>query len=150
MTNAAEARVWTALGEVHDPEIPTISLVDLGIVHHVEVTADRVMVELLPTFTGCPALDVMRNDVARKLADLAPAVDVRFTTAVPWTSDRITATGRDGLRRAGLAPPGDGSPTCPYCDSRETAVENLFGPTLCRSIWYCRACRQPFERFKSI
>jgi ring-1,2-phenylacetyl-CoA epoxidase subunit PaaD len=146
----AEAAVWDALREVHDPEIPTISLVDLGIVHEVEVMPDRIRVELLPTFTGCPALEVMRGEVARRLDGMAPVVEVGFTTAVPWTSDRITGAGRVALGLAGLAPPGEGSPACPYCGSLDTTMDNAFGPTLCRSIWYCAGCRQPFERVKAV
>lgn len=144
------AAVWDALREVHDPEIPTISLVDLGIVRRVEVTEDRVRIELLPTFTGCPALEVMRADVEDRLSGMAPSVEVAFTMAVPWTTERISEAGRIALGRAGLAPPGVAAPACPYCGSTETVLENAFGPTLCRSIWYCTACRQPFEQFKAI
>jgi len=151
-----EHAVWDALTEVRDPEIPTVSLVDLGIVHRVEVTADRISVELLPTFTGCPALDVIRTDVEERLSRLGVAVDVTFTNAAPWTSDRITSAGRAQLQSAGFAPPDPdvlqvgGRVACPYCGSRRTMMENAFGPTLCRSIWYCTACRQPFEQFKAI
>ena len=146
----AETMVWDALRTVHDPEIPTVSLVDLGIVHRVEIGPDRVRVELLPTFVGCPALEMIRSAVVERLSSVAATVDVAFTTAALWTSDRITETGQEGLRRAGLAPPGTQRPACPYCGSTETAMENAFGPTLCRSIWYCSACRQPFEQFKSV
>jgi ring-1,2-phenylacetyl-CoA epoxidase subunit PaaD len=146
----SEAAVWAALREIPDPEIPTISLVDLGIVHRVDVGPDQVRVELLPTFTGCPALEMMRAGVEQRLSSLAPEVDVRFTSTIPWTSDRITAIGRAALGRAGLAPPGTDRPACPYCGSAETSIENAFGPTLCRSIWYCSSCRQPFERFRSV
>ena len=145
--------VWAALAEIPDPEIPSISVVDLGIVHRVEVTDDRISVQLLPTFTGCPALEAIRAAVEERLAGLSPAVDVSFTFAVPWTSERITADGRRSLAGAGFAPPlhelGAAVP-CPYCGSRRTVLENAFGPTLCRSILYCTACRQPFEQFKSI
>jgi ring-1,2-phenylacetyl-CoA epoxidase subunit PaaD len=146
----AEAAIWDALRDVHDPEIPTISLVDLGIVHAVKVNPERIAVELLPTFTGCPALEVMRASVEERLVGMAPHVEVSFTTAVPWTTERISPAGLEDLRQAGLAPPGRAKPTCPYCGSDDTAMENAFGPTLCRSIWYCAACRQPFERFKAV
>jgi ring-1,2-phenylacetyl-CoA epoxidase subunit PaaD len=146
----SEAAVWDALRDVRDPEIPTISLVDLGIVHRVDANVDHIRVELLPTFTGCPALEIMRADVEARLSDLAPSVDVSFTNAIPWTTDRISSAGRIALGRAGLAPPGAGAPACPYCGSSDTTIDNAFGPTLCRSIWYCRGCRQPFERFKVI
>jgi len=151
-----ESTVLEMLRDVHDPEIPTVSLVELGIVHRVEVGPDRIAVELLPTFTGCPALEVMRADVEARLSGLAQTVDVRFTTAVPWTSDRISGIGRAQLRSAGFAPPDPevfevgATVACPYCGSGRTRMENAFGPTLCRSIWYCTACRQPFEQFKSV
>jgi ring-1,2-phenylacetyl-CoA epoxidase subunit PaaD len=87
----SEAAVWEALAEVPDPEIPVVSVVDLGLVHAVELDAGRLRVELLPTFVGCPALDLIRDAVAERLAGMAPVVEVEMTFAVPWTSDRITA-----------------------------------------------------------
>jgi ring-1,2-phenylacetyl-CoA epoxidase subunit PaaD len=174
---AAEA-VWAALAEVPDPEIPALSLVDLGVVNRVELDpdADAVRVELLPTFVGCPAIEQMRAAAAERLAGLAGRVEVEVTMAEPWTSDRITPKGRRKLRDSGFAPPsrgasrpaplietiavrpGIGRPgggdaeavACPWCGSTETDLENPFGPTLCRAIHWCRACRQPFERFKRV
>jgi ring-1,2-phenylacetyl-CoA epoxidase subunit PaaD len=156
-----ERAVWAALAEVPDPEIPAVSVVDLGIVHRVDVEPDSIRVEILPTFVGCPAVEMMRTAIADRLAGLAPCIDVDVTYAVPWTSDRITPEGRRRLAASGSAPPlpsGDpASPisldraaTCPYCGSRRTVMENAFGPTLCRSIYYCTDCRQPFEQFKTV
>jgi ring-1,2-phenylacetyl-CoA epoxidase subunit PaaD len=158
-----EAAVWRALAEVKDPEIPTVSVVDLGMVRRVEVDEGRIRVELLPTFVGCPALDLIRRAVAERLESLAPLVEVEATFAEPWTSDRITPEGRRKLRSSGFAPPaaaGDQAllatitmrpaATCPYCGSTDTAMENPFGPTLCRAIFYCNGCRQPFEQFKTV
>jgi ring-1,2-phenylacetyl-CoA epoxidase subunit PaaD len=158
--------VWEALAEVPDPEIPVVSVVDLGLVHTVELDGERLRVELLPTFVGCPALEVIRASVAERLAGLAPRVEVEMTFAVPWTSDRITADGRRKLRESGFAPPGPAaaggarplfatigvrpSAACPWCGSADTALENLFGPTLCRSVFWCNRCRQPFEQFKAV
>lgn len=157
--------VLDALAEVKDPEIPAVSVVELGMVHRVEVGEGRVRVELLPTFVGCPALDLIRRAVAERLASLAPAVEVETTFAEPWTSDRITPEGRRKLRESGFAPPartgGADQPlllsigmrpraTCPYCGSADTSMENPFGPTLCRAIFYCNTCRQPFEQFKAV
>ena len=153
--------VWEALAEVPDPEIPVLSVVDLGLVHAVELDGERLRVELLPTFVGCPALEVIRASVAERLAGMAPRVEVEMTFAVPWTSDRITADGRRKLRESGFAPPGGPRPlfatipvrpsaTCPWCGSADTTLENLFGPTLCRSVFWCTACRQPFEQFKAV
>jgi ring-1,2-phenylacetyl-CoA epoxidase subunit PaaD len=158
--------VWEALAEVPDPEIPVVSVVDLGLVHTVEFDGERLRVELLPTFVGCPAVELIRRSVADRLAGLAPRVEVEMTFAVPWTSDRITPDGRRKLRQSGFAPPGpagagDARPlfatiamrptaTCPWCGSADTALENLFGPTLCRTMFWCNRCRQPFEQFKAV
>lgn len=157
----AEA-VWAALAEVADPEIPVVSVVDLGIVRRVEAGPELIRVELLPTFVGCPAVEQMRRAVEERLAGMAGRVEVELTFAEPWTSDRITDGGRRKLRATGFAPPapaGEAGPApialvppveCPYCGSRRTVLENAFGPTLCRSIHHCTACRQPFEAFKPV
>jgi ring-1,2-phenylacetyl-CoA epoxidase subunit PaaD len=156
-----EQAVWAALAEVPDPEIPAVSVVDLGIVHRVNVEPDAIRVEILPTFVGCPAVEMMRSAIVDRLAGLAPRIEVDVTFAVPWTSDRITPEGRQRLAASGFAPPtaaaGSDAPiqlglavTCPYCGSRRTVMENAFGPTLCRSIYYCTDCRQPFEQFKAV
>jgi len=144
-----ESAVWAALQDVHDPEIPTISVVDLGVVGSVEAEPGRVRVELLPTFVGCPALEVMRSAVEQRLGEFADDVEVSISFARPWTTDRITAVGREQLRQSGFAPPSE-AVACPFCDSAATALENAFGPTQCRAIYYCRTCRQPFEAFKLI
>lgn len=136
---------------VHDPEIPTVSIVDLGLVHDVRVAGGRVAVELLPTFVACPALEVIRTSVVDALVELGAPVDVSFTYAVPWGTERLTDDGRSGLRRAGIAPPSEpGAVRCPYCDAGDVAMDSAFGPALCRSLFYCRGCRQPFEAFKPI
>jgi ring-1,2-phenylacetyl-CoA epoxidase subunit PaaD len=167
-----ETEVWAALAEVPDPEIPVTSVVDLGLVHRVELGPERLRVELLPTFVGCPALELIRESVAARLAGMAPVVEVEMTFEVPWTSDRITAEGRRKLRDSGFAPPPTGElagrslpivglrPTpsplrrpqaaCPWCGSPDTRLENLFGPTLCRTLFWCNRCRQPFEQFKAV
>ena len=156
-------RVWQALGEIPDPEIPVLSLVDLGVVRDVEVAEERVHVEFTPTFLGCPALEVMRDQMEEAVRALGGEPDVEVVQDDSWSTDRITPEGRRKLREAGFAPPAPreaGGPTlvqlqshafrCPYCGSTETRLENLFGPTPCRSIRYCTACRQPFEQFKTI
>jgi ring-1,2-phenylacetyl-CoA epoxidase subunit PaaD len=168
----SETEVWEALAEVPDPEIPVVSVVDLGLVHRVAFDGDRLRVELLPTFVGCPALELIRESVAARLAGMAPVVEVEMTFAVPWSSDRITADGARKLRDSGFAPPpptGDAAgrrptpslplvatigmrpkATCPWCGSADTTLENLFGPTLCRTLFWCNHCRQPFEQFKAV
>jgi len=156
-------RVWAALAEVPDPEIPVVSLVDLGVVRDVAVDGDRVTIEFTPTFLGCPALEVMRLHMAEAVRSLGGEPDVRVVLDDSWSTDRITREGRAKLREAGFAPPAPrsaGEPAlvqlqanafrCPYCGSSDTHLENLFGPTPCRSIRYCDACRQPFEQFKTL
>ena len=156
-------RVWSALAEVEDPEIPVISLVDLGVIRRVEVDGRRVRVEFTPTFLGCPALEVMRAQMTAKIEELGAHADVEVIADDSWSTDRITAEGREKLRAAGFAPPAPreaGTPKlvqlmsavfrCPYCGSTETTLENIFGPTPCRSIRYCTSCRQPFEQFKTV
>jgi ring-1,2-phenylacetyl-CoA epoxidase subunit PaaD len=143
--------VVAALAEVPDPEIPVISIVDLGMVDRVDVADGRIAVDLLPTFVGCPALEMIEAAVVERLSAFGVPLDVAFTRRVSWTSDRITNTGRDRLRAAGLAPPADpGDVSCPWCDSARVVMDSAFGPTQCRSLFYCRDCRQPFECLKPI
>ena len=154
-----ERRVWNALAAIPDPEIPAIGLVDLGVIGEVRIGPDLVYVELLPTFVGCPAIDVMRRQIGERLTELrvAERVEVEVTFATPWTSERISVAGRERLRRSGFAPPVMSDELavlpiaeCPYCGSRNTTLENPFGPTLCRAIYHCADCRQPFEAFKPV
>ena len=145
------AAVQMLLRDVVDPEIPTVSIVDLGLVHDVRVGTDSIAVELLPTFVACPALEVIRAAVVDALVGLGSPVEVSFTFAVPWTTDLLTDAGHAGLRKAGIAPPGPPADVrCPFCESGDVTQDSMFGPALCRSLFYCRACRQPFEAFKPI
>ena len=147
----SETAVRVALGDVADPEIPAVSIVDLGVVHDVRVDDDGIRVELLPTFVGCPALDLIGSTVKERLSAFGRPVEVAFVRTVPWTSERITPAGRDALRRSGFAPPSEpGEVRCPYCESARVAMDSAFGPTQCRSLFYCRECRQPFEAFKPV
>jgi ring-1,2-phenylacetyl-CoA epoxidase subunit PaaD len=156
-------RVWEALAAVPDPEIPVISVVDLGVVRSVDVEEDRVRIEFTPTMLGCPALDAIRERMAAAIRGLGAEPEVTVVNDDPWTTDRITPEGREKLRESGFAPPAPSEATpvqlvqlqtgpfrCPYCGSTETRLENIFGPTPCRSIRYCTTCRQPFEQFKTV
>jgi len=158
-----EQAVWEALAEVEDPEIPVISLVDLGVIRNVAVDGSRVHVEFTPTFLGCPALEVMRAQIGAAIEAIGGEPDVAVIQDDSWSTDKITPDGREKLRAAGFAPPAPreaGAPNlvqlksavfrCPYCGSTQTRLENIFGPTPCRSIRYCSSCRQPFEQFKTI
>ncbi len=147
----SEAAVRAALAEVPDPELPVLSIIDLGIVHRVEADADHIRVEILPTFVGCPALDVIRDAIASRLAAFGSPVEVVTTFATPWTSERISPTGRAALAAAGIAPPAAGNELrCPHCASARIVMDSAFGPTQCRMLYYCRACRQPFEALKTV
>lgn len=155
--------VFQAIERVTDPEIPTISVVDMGIITGVEVVDDNtVRVAMTPTFVGCPAIDVMKHDVEQAVRELGVenvVVDVNFD--VPWTTNRLTEKGRAALLKHGLAPPEPfdtlalelevlNNVACPYCGSHNTTLKSPFGPTLCRSLHYCNACLQAFEGFKPV
>jgi ring-1,2-phenylacetyl-CoA epoxidase subunit PaaD len=158
-----EAQVWDALAAIPDPEIPTISLVDLGVVRDVAVDDGRVHVAFTPTFLGCPALEVMKGAMEEAIREAGGEPDVEVVQDDSWSTDRITPEGREKLRQSGFAPPPPREPggvtmvqltkavhRCPYCGSTDTRLENLFGPTPCRSLRYCESCKQPFEQFKTI
>lgn len=158
-----EAQVWDALAEIPDPEIPVISLVDLGVIRDVAVQNGSVRVAFTPTFLGCPALEVMRDAMAESIRALGAEPEIDVIQNDSWSTDRITPTGRERLRESGFAPPAPraaSAPTlvqlqsnafrCPYCGSTDTQLENIFGPTPCRSLRYCTSCKQPFEQFKTI
>lgn len=144
-----------ALQDVKDPEIPAVSLLELGMVHRMDVVQGVANVSLLPTFVGCPALDFIKAKVARRLSEIVgiDQVNVEFVLSTPWTTDRVTEAGIEKLRQYGIASPRPGGtlrslPECPYCAATDTQIENLFGPTACRSLYYCNTCRQPFEGMK--
>ena len=158
-----EAEIYTALQSVYDPEIPTISVVDMGIITNVEVrNDDDVRITMTPTFVGCPAIDYMRRDVESAVTGLGIAnvtVDVTFDS--PWTTNRISEKGKAALLKHGLAPPEHfetltlsldvlNNVACPLCGSRNTELKSPFVPTLCRSLHYCNACSQAFEGFKPL
>lgn len=164
-----ERQVRALLDGVPDPEIPNVSVIELGMIGAIEIAADRIRVELLPTFVGCPAVVLIRQRISEQLGVTGLPVEVLVSFATPWTSDRISAVGREKLRRSGFAPPPpasggrslpvfsaaapldiDDQVACPYCGAESTVLDSAFGPTLCRSIRHCGKCRQPFEAFKTI
>jgi ring-1,2-phenylacetyl-CoA epoxidase subunit PaaD len=153
--------VWQLLDQVKDPEIPVVSVVDLGLIRSVGIAGSSIHIIMTPTFTGCPALEVMRSAIVERLqAAGAQEVAVRLTLRPPWSTDWITSQGRQNLEKFGLAPPPvhagrleavlDAPTACPHCSSLNTERKNDFGSTLCRAIYVCRDCRQPFEGFKPI
>lgn len=146
----SEHEILTKLQQVMDPEIPGLNIVDMGMVSRIRI-GETVEVDLLPTFLGCPALDVIRRRVEDALHEYQPVV--RFTYDIPWSSDRISPEGRSQLLRWGVAPPASAEtqdPACPLCGSSNIEKQSRFGPTLCRALYYCRDCQQPFEAIKVI
>lgn len=163
--------VRAVLATIPDPEMPPVTLAELGMVEGVAVAGCRAEIELVPTFTGCPALELIEDDVVRGVREQVDGIDevaVRWRRDVLWTSERITVAGREKLRAWGIAPPGSGqtvvavgrlgerpswtSPaarvTCPLCGADETVEESPFGAALCRSSHFCQACRNPFDAIK--
>lgn len=161
MERVTEENIYDCLRQVKDPEIPVLSLVDLGVITGVSVEDQRVHIEMTPTFVGCPALDLMQQEIKEVLHRQGiQEVDITVSYKRPWTSDMISDEGREALKKFGLAPPPDRhlfvdldvleQAECPRCGGKNTELRNTFGPTLCRSIHYCDDCREAFEQFKPI
>ena len=156
------AGIESVLYEIKDPEIPTLSIVDLGIVTKIEVEKQPIYVQLTPTFAGCPALKVIEDTVIEALESSFPSekFEVETSFETQWTTDRLTPKGRQSLLEHGLAPPEDGENrieldvlsdvSCPQCSSRNTVLKSPFGATLCRTIHYCNNCLESFEAFKPV
>jgi ring-1,2-phenylacetyl-CoA epoxidase subunit PaaD len=162
-------QILVALHDVKDPEIPKLSVVDLGVITDIEIQPDNngkatnVLITITPTFAGCPALTVMKEDIKTKLESL-PEIDtaeVKVSFDKQWSSDMISEEGRRILKESGFAPPhvlGNDlvqieilmDAECPLCGSKDTELRNSFGPTLCRAIHYCNNCKQAFEQFKPV
>ena len=160
-TDITRENIMTWLSDVKDPEIPVLSLVDLGVIRNVTIDADAVTIEMTPTFVGCPALDMMQTEIMDVLHKRGVAhVQIEVSFKQPWTSDMISEEGQKALRQFGIAPPaartlfGDldilDHAECPRCGSANTELRNIFGATLCRSIHYCNVCREAFEQFKPV
>ena len=154
-------QIYRWLEEVKDPEIPVLSLVDLGVITEVEVSGNGVKIEMTPTFVGCPALDYMKAEVEALLKNKGierVSVEVNYKKA--WSSDLISEKGRDALKKYGFAPPPSArvfadleileNAICPRCNHTNTEMKSPFGPTLCRSIYYCHDCHEAFEQFKPV
>ena len=144
-----------------DPEIPVLSLVDLGVITEAEIIGNRIRIELTPTFVGCPALEMMQQEIRAVLQKRGlDQVSIHVSYKKPWTSDMISEDGRNALKKFGLAPPPSRQlfsdldvlehAECPRCGNTNTELRNTFGPTLCRSIHYCNDCKDAFEQFKPL
>ncbi len=149
------------VSQVPDPEIPVLTISDLGIVRGVSIDGD-VVVELTPTYSGCPATEAIEQSVIETLrAHGIDDVRIKRVLSPPWTTDWITAEGREKLKRYGIAPPAEGGSkrellhgkrtvACPRCDSQQTTIVSEFGSTPCKASYRCEACLEPFEYFKCI
>lgn len=158
---ATENDILNWLEAVKDPEIPVISLVDLGVITSVEISEeDKVIIKMTPTFAGCPAMDYMKKEVEELLDEKGVDHEVIISFESQWNSNRITEKGRQALKSFGLAPPVKyqiipdldilEKVACPNCDSQNTELKSPFGPTLCRSLHYCNDCGEAFEQFKPV
>jgi ring-1,2-phenylacetyl-CoA epoxidase subunit PaaD len=156
-----EKKIWNALGDVKDPEIPTLSLLDLNIIRGVRFDETSVTVLMTPTFAGCPALNQMKNDIIERLTRLeCGPINVETVLSNAWSTDLLSSEAREKLRAFGIAPPPLKRATlrdtlnlpvpCPFCGSTETRLESSFGATLCKQLYYCNHCSQSFERFKPL
>ncbi|MEP7383953.1 MAG: 1,2-phenylacetyl-CoA epoxidase subunit PaaD [Gemmatimonadota bacterium] len=155
--------IWAILDDVRDPEVPVLSVVELGIVRAVEFEGDEIVVDITPTYSGCPAMHEIERSVVGALAAHGLTSRIRTVFSPAWTTDWMSDAAREKLRRYGIAPPGQASETaliplmrrgaaaaCPFCGSRETETRSDFGSTACKSLQFCNACHQPFEHFKAI
>ncbi|MBS1673907.1 MAG: phenylacetate-CoA oxygenase subunit PaaJ [Actinobacteria bacterium] len=161
MTDARE-RAWTAAAAVKDPEVPVLTIEDLGVLRDIAVDGDRIRVDITPTYSGCPAMDAIRDDVVLALTDAGfDDVEVRLVLSPAWTTDWMSADGKRKLTEYGIAPPtgraAHGGPIrlvlsvrCPRCGSLDTREISRFGSTSCKALYECRACLEPFDHFKAI
>ena len=161
MTSLTEQDIWSALDSVTDPEIPIVSVVEMGIVREVKLDGDRACITITPTFVGCPALIPMREAIADQVRQLGVRqVEVRTSLNPPWSSEWIRDSARARLKTIGIPPPPHhpgtidipllAASTCPYCGSSDTVLDSLFGPTPCRTLHFCNHCLQSYEQFKPL
>jgi ring-1,2-phenylacetyl-CoA epoxidase subunit PaaD len=156
----SEQQILDWLEDVKDPEIPVLSLVDLGVITEVVVDGSQVRVEMTPTFVGCPAMDYMKMEVENLLKEKGVSPNVQISFKKPWSSDLISEKGKAALKKYGLAPPSSNkiftdleileTAICPRCDGSNTEMKSPFGPTLCRALYYCHDCKEAFEQFKPL
>ena len=169
MTNTSpltRESLWSILSEVNDPEIPVLNVVEMGIVRSVEIDSDKITVTITPTYSGCPAMNEIENELRKKLTDTGvDSVDIRTDFSEVWTTEWMTPEAKQKLKKYGIAPPGKTESNdefltglkssqkivpCPWCDSLDTLMQSEFGSTACKSQHYCNECDQPFEHFKCI
>lgn len=161
-SNAEEEKIWAMLEEVTDPEIPVLSIVDMGIVHQVKATDKQVEVIITPTYSGCPAMDMISMNIRIHLVQHGyPNVQVTSVLSPAWTTDWMTESGKKKLQEFGIAPPQELSSRtnkllfsdeiaveCPRCHSTDTRLLSQFGSTACKALYQCNSCKEPFDYFK--
>jgi len=165
MVTGLRERAWEAAAAVKDPEVPVLTIEDLGVLREVAVDGDRIRVDITPTYSGCPAMDTIRDDVELALTRAGFGdVEVRLVLAPAWTTDWMSEEGKRKLTQYGIAPPSGGAALrraqgpvrvslgvrCPRCGSLDTRELSRFGSTSCKALYECRACLEPFDHFKAI
>lgn len=158
-----ENQIWQWLEDVSDPEIPVLTVVDLGVVREVDISGDHPVVKITPTYSGCPAMNEIEQNIRIKLKEEGlDKVEVKTVLSPPWTTDWMTEKGKRKLKEYGIAPPEGSSADksvlfgkpkeveCPHCGSRNTEMVSQFGSTACKSLYKCRDCQEPFDYFKCI
>jgi ring-1,2-phenylacetyl-CoA epoxidase subunit PaaD len=156
-----QKKIWSLLEEVKDPEVPVLSVIDLGIVRSVETAGDRIDIAITPTYSGCPAMDVIRMDIRLKLIEKGYRnVNIQQQLSPAWTTDWMSEDGKKKLKAFGIAPPNpkqqfcttdmfrQEAVQCPRCDSWHTALISQFGSTACKSMYRCLDCKEAFDHFK--
>ncbi|WP_417609692.1 1,2-phenylacetyl-CoA epoxidase subunit PaaD [Owenweeksia hongkongensis] len=159
----SENQIWQWLEDVSDPEIPVLSVVDLGVVRHVDINHDHPIVTITPTYSGCPAMNEIEENIRKKLKEEGlETIEVKTILSPPWTTDWMTENGKKKLQEFGIAPPEGSSAdksvlfgkakqvTCPKCKSTNTSMISQFGSTACKSLYKCEDCKEPFDYFKCI
>jgi len=157
-----ESNIWELLEDVYDPEVPVLSIVDLGIVRDVKVIKNHVTITITPTYTGCPAMGTIEKDIIEKLQEEAiTSYEIHTSIAPAWTTDWMSERGKKKLKDYGIAPPQDEADKsvlfadplvvpCPVCDSSDTKLVSQFGSTACKAHYQCKKCREPFDYFKCL
>ncbi|WP_432892430.1 1,2-phenylacetyl-CoA epoxidase subunit PaaD [Kribbella sp. CA-245084] len=152
-----DAAILEAVGEVADPEVPVLTIADLGVLRGVRHEGDEVVVTITPTYSGCPAMDLIRHEVELTLRSLNVDGRVETVLSPAWTTDWMSESGKAKLVDYGIAPPSAAGPVmlqlsirCPLCGSPDTSELSHFGSTSCKSLWRCNTCREPFDHFKAI
>jgi ring-1,2-phenylacetyl-CoA epoxidase subunit PaaD len=154
--------VWALLEQIPDPEVPAISIVELGVIRNVHLSDRHVEISMTPTYSGCPALKTMEESVREELEGNGYSVSIRTVYKPAWTTDWLSDAAKAKLKAYGIAPPpktapgrfhplfseNSGEVNCPYCDSGDTTCTSQFGSTACKALYFCNSCQQPFEQFK--